>query len=233
MIKLKSYYDYLKEEKENNYTNLVKELAILEDMYSESTNKEELNDILLAGRHIYETFFNEVLSMVKDDSRFAHNLIIQYVIQDNLVRISKHWDQRESDGYFDVRLLNSRFVEEYPNDNNKYWGGKEEDKHDCPDGFYNINWYGYQKYYAIGWSNFESFVFEDVLVEEKCFELLEHDIHKVMAHITLELTFYGINQEERHKFEDKIKSRSNNTEKFIDFEELKSKFKSFESLREE
>jgi hypothetical protein len=211
MEKIKSYYDYLKEEEKNNFENLIQELAQKNIAYSQDfiskDDKEYYQSYLSSGLDIYSPFLKDILNEKKIENN--NNLILTLVNEDVYVHI-----------------LNKNFVEE-PDYSKKMWGGNFEDKNDCPEGHININWDGYQKYYAVGWKDFQNIIFNEILIEDDCWEKIDRNIHKAMAEVTFELTFYGIESKERKMFDDKINDSLQdiklNKLKTYDFNDIKQR----------
>lgn len=113
----------------------------------------------------------------------------------------------------EVVLLNSRYVCE-PEEGLEIWGGNSEDKDDCPDGSYNVNWYGYQKYYGITGLNRDKLLLNKVVITDEAWKYItevhpDKEIEHIVFSIVLELTFYGFTESECQDFWDELDQRRN------------------------
>jgi hypothetical protein len=125
------------------------------------------------------------------------------------------WDSVVMSGeeYMDVSLLNPDYVCDYPDDGLKPWGGDDIEENDCPDGYYNVNWNGYQYHFGLGATPWAEISFAPICITKKAYELLDRDLCKIAAEIIYELTFYGYDEQKNKEFWDEMGER---------FDEIKS-----------
>jgi len=113
--------------------------------------------------------------------------------------------------YIDASLLNLDF-EGHPDRSLEAWGGKSEDKNDCPEGCYNCNYEGYQEYYGIGNTSWGS------LLNSEIVDTLNLSNENLLAEILWEITFYGFEEKEQTEFWDMLKDRAEESK--IDLDKL-------------
>lgn len=138
---------------------------------------------------LYTPAVKELLSFPKCDN--GHELLVDYITD-------------EDDSYIEVKQINPDFIKDPPK-NLKQWGGKENDEFDCPDGYYNINWYGYQKFYAITGIERNKYAYSKIKLTDR---LKNHviDFELIIAEIILVLTYEGILEKDSKLFWDNIKN---------------------------
>jgi hypothetical protein len=179
---------------------------------------------------VVETSINEcVTSYSKTVNELIEFIEIADVENQDTVIIRLEEDFFDKEKYICVSILSSKYVEEPPADK-KSWGGNEEDKDDCPEGHYNINWYGYQKMYAMSGMQREKLLLNDVIVGDDVYEFLknkgiseENYDDYLFAEFLFELTFQGYVQRRSEEFWNEMKDRSESeTEQdYIEYETLK------------
>jgi hypothetical protein len=185
-MKITSLHSYLVSHKNTNFSEILGILASMHDKFYCSCDKwtQELYKQ-------YVDFFNEVLEYSPSDVK-------EMIIVD--------LNTRTGEPFIDINMNNPDFVE-LPDYSLSPWGGNDDDKTDCPLGYYNVNWKGYIKRYGLGATPFENLVFNDIEVTEQALEFLSGNIHSIMAEVVYELTVYGFTKEDRQSLFDMLHAR--------------------------
>jgi hypothetical protein len=204
------------------HCNLPQVFYYLRDKHKETDSKPEdvkINDIIFTYmRMIYELIEKIDIADPED----------QYTLYVDLVKADD--DILTDEDYIDVKIKNEKFVEPYPI-GLKPWGGNEDYKNDCPDGHYNVNWYGYQEVYGITGIDRQKYLLNDIIItdaarewilEEEFLEDCELDDY-VFAEIVWELSFYGILEEKCQKIWNDIEEEIDEGE-YLSWEETKEMF---------
>jgi hypothetical protein len=93
------------------------------------------------------------------------------------------------DSYVDIRLVNPNYIE--PPVGTKAWGGKGDNQHDAPEGYYNVNWDNYNKYFGMGLIEWSKLIDSSITKPDNI------SWEKAIATFLFELTFYGWSWEEQ------------------------------------
>lgn len=203
---VKSLYQYLFEMRDTNFDSVLKSLV---NMHKKSY--PELSE-RLGGKVIYiipekdaekcvENYYNFIMNILgtkKDDNLDSDTIIV-------LLNSEKPNYINDADDYVDVLIENKDFVCDPPL-YKKLWGGNSQEQFDCPEGYYNINWYGYNRYFAFYPSN-DNVYHQKIKLSEKAFDFLDQNIHKLMAAILYEDTFFGFNKGDRENALNLVQSR--------------------------
>ena len=122
--------------------------------------------------------------------------------------------------YLDVVFVNPNYVA--PPEGAKPWGGKSDDRHDAPEGYYNLNWGNYNQYFGAGLTPWVEMI--DSTVEKPDNISWEESL----ATILYEMTFYGWTsnqiEEFRQELDDRhkeyLEAKENGTLKTVSLDEL-------------
>jgi len=209
--------------------NLPQVFYNLRDKHKETDSNPEdvkINDIVF-------TYMKMIYELIdKIDIADPEN---QYTLYVDLVE-SKD-DMFSDEDYIDVKIKNDKFVEHYPTDK-EAWGGKSDDKNDCPDGHYNVNWDGYQEFFAISGTEREKYLLNDIIVTKEAENhildqpyIYNSDLDDyIVAEILWELSFYGIMEDKCKNLWDEIKEEVDNIKEddYLTEEETKQLFENDE-----
>ena len=142
--------------------------------------------------------FTEVSTKTKILVNYKIDLMLDYLKNNPDKRTQYDSTDIEDYKYIDVSLTNPNF-EHLPDYSLKPWGGSSDSKNDCPDGYYNVNYDGYQKFFAVGNVNWGEFSNMEVVSE------IGVPDHVIAAEILWELTFYGFSEKDQDEFWDGLK----------------------------
>jgi len=192
--------------------NLKTVSEIINDFYTISESDKEKTFLF------YSRFRDDLLSRKVNDTKEKTPVVIEFCSKEEEIHGDRDW--------FSVLCKNPNFIEN-PKDNLRAWGGKNEEKNDCPEGCYNVNWDGYQEFYCISGIDLQDdldcpvYFLNDITLEKLKTE------EEVVAHILWEFTFYGFTEKSVNEFWDETKRRIEEVDeegyKEFDLDELKER----------
>lgn len=162
----------------------------------------------------HKTIVDELCQIDHVDARQAYVEAISEILtmkpaakQSTLFVELRKADVLNEEDYINVNIINPDFVTE-PDADIKLgllpWGGNDEDRADCPEGHYNVNWRGFQRYYALSGLNRSEIIEAPIEVSDEAYEYLERNFERIIAEIIYELTFYGYTEKSSTEFWDKL-----------------------------
>jgi hypothetical protein len=199
--------------------NLSQVFFHLRDKHAETDSNPEsvkINDIIFTYMKMIYELIDKIDAADLDDQ---YTLYVDLVTSDN--------DPFTDEDYIDVKVLNGKFIERPPTDKSP-WGGDSDNKDDHPDDdYYNVNWDGYQEFFAISGTDREKYLLRDIIVtngvrpfitQEEYLEtgktIFEDEVDDyIVAEILWELSFYGIMEEKCKNVWDNIKKDVDNIKK--------------------
>jgi len=162
------------------------------DAYSRGVN---LDKIILAYSKVIEDLKSRPEMSV--DTKISVDYDIDwywdYLKQHPDKKTKEDSDNIEDYKYINVSLLNSEYESEPPS-NLAPWGGSSDNKNDCPEGYYNLNYKGYQKRYGISGQYWTEFVNMEIVNNDNL------DDSDLLAEILWELTFHGFTEKVSTEF---------------------------------
>ena len=165
-------------------------------------------------RNAYNNTIEEFLPLkpIKDDGEleievYVHTLendpLQKLAVENNKTEFIK--DENDFEEYLECHFINKKF-EGHPQKDLKFWGGNGDDKNDCPEGHYNVNYNGYQEYFGMGMTDWDKLLDLNVVIRDNVPEDMTPE--KIVGEIMWELTFNGFTQEKMVEFRDDLQQRS-------------------------
>ena len=169
----------------------------------ESCNLDDVYQCILDKDINSDVKDSSIESVKKTYSKTIDELLEKIPVESNYkIYVNNQKDWHDGSEYIDVSLLNLKF-EGVPPVNLKPWGGNSENKNDCPDGTYNVNYDGYNQYMGIGNISWAEFINMEIV------NVLNLPNELLLSEILWEFTFFGYTENKQSKFWKEMKDDAN------------------------
>lgn len=120
-------------------------------------------------------------------------------------------DEINDEAFVDVSIKNLDYEGERP-EGLRPWGGKPDDKHDAPEGYYNINYDNYHQCFGILFQDRKELIDAPVIDEVGLSDV------ELVAQILWEITFYGFTEDQLKETQDEIVGSAEEAKEWLENE---------------